>query len=101
MPTPSIFNFDADNLGAYEPEKTDKLLTEQPAVFLNHLRVAQALRGWAKRAEDRTFGSEEYQKGYIRALREVAAHLRQGDYVEGGEMLFSEGPEAEATANDE
>jgi len=94
MPTPDIFDFDVERLGCYEPADIDKILVEQPALYINHLRVARSISGWASRLEtDHGSSTDEFQKGYAKALREVAAHLRQGDYVEGGAMIIEQSPE--------
>jgi hypothetical protein len=89
MPTPHIFDFDETLLANYQPEKIDKLLIEQPTVYVNHLRIAHNLDAQAERLKSGTFSkpegfeNDEYQKGYAQALRGIAAHLRQGNYVEG------------------
>lgn len=86
MPTPDIFDFEPTS--GYDQDAVDRLLVEQPALYLNHLRVALALSQWSSRMAEHGGGlSEDYRRGYAQALREVAAHLRQGDYVEDGEMI--------------
>ena len=92
MPTPNIFDFDDKDLVNYEPEEIDKVLIEQPALYINHLRIARSVDKWAGRLESSPEAgfSEEYQKGYVRALREIAAHLRQADYVEGGVLIVEQ-----------
>ncbi|WP_078314737.1 hypothetical protein [Mycobacterium sp. D16Q16] len=90
MPTPDIFDFDAENLAGYDQDVIDKILVEQPALYVNHLRIARSIRGWASRLQGSHTGDKEFQRGYVRALREVAAHLRQGDYVEGGPMIIEQ-----------
>lgn len=92
MPTPDIFDFDPEKLADYDTEKIDKILVEQPALYLNHLRIALSISGWASRVRE-VSPTDAYQRGYAKALREVAAHLRQGDYVEGGEMIIQPGPD--------
>lgn len=90
MPTPDIFNFDPDCLIGYDRVLIDRVLIEQPELYLNHLRVAQHITAWADRDEQRhpsTSDDDRYQKGYVEALREIAAKLRQADYVVGGVML--------------
>lgn len=87
MPTPLAFDFDAQSLSSYDPETVERLLAEQPALYINHLRMARCIRGWADRMGESPSGNEEFNRGYAKALREVAAHLRQGDYVEGGIMM--------------
>ncbi|ARV80832.1 MULTISPECIES: hypothetical protein [Mycobacterium] len=88
MPAPDIFNFDDSNLATYDPKKINRVLSEQPALYINHLRIARSIAGWADRLDaDATTSGAEFQRGYAKALREIAAHLRQADYVEGGPMI--------------
>lgn len=91
MPTPDIFDFDPDQLADYNPDKIATILIEQPALYMNHLRIARSIRGWASRVRETAAGDDNaFRRGYEQALREVAAHLRQGDYVEGGEMIINQ-----------
>jgi len=92
MPTPDVFDFDDSELMNYDSETIDKVLIEQPALYMNHLRLARSLDAQASRLETGhfstgTFDEDKYQQGWARALREVAAHLRQAEYVEGGYLL--------------
>lgn len=90
MPTPDIFDFDSERLASYDQAGIDKIMVEQPALYINHLRIARSIAGWASRLEERNeAANDDYQRGYVQALREIAAHLRQGDYVEGGSMIVS------------
>jgi hypothetical protein len=93
MPTPEIFDFNADNLASYDRDDIDKVLIEQPALYINHLRIARSLAGWASRLQEGGTINADFQRGYRQALREIAAHLRQGDYVEGGAMIVHQAAE--------
>ena len=86
MPTPEIFDFDESRLALYIPEDMNEQLKSQPSLFVNHLRIAKHLDGWADRQEKETQLGEKYEH-FTAALREVAAHLRQGDYLEGGAFM--------------
>jgi hypothetical protein len=91
MPAPNVFDFDENNLATYDPDKIDEVLIEQPALYVNHLRIARSIAGWADRLESSAAAvSEEFRNGYVKALREIAAHLRQADYVEGGAMIVEQ-----------
>ena len=96
MPTPHIFGFNETLLANYQPENIDKILIEQPTVYVNHLRVAHNLDAQADRLAEGKFSgpggfeSDKYQQGYAQALREISAHLRQGNYVEGGYLMVVE-----------
>lgn len=46
-------------------------------------------------------GDKNYQRGYVQALREVAAHLRQGDYVEGGLLIIEQAAEEPGLGDDD
>jgi hypothetical protein len=91
VPTPHIFDFDETELMNYQPEMIDQLLVEQPALYVNQLRIAHNLDRWADNLETGKFSigdlDDKYQQGYARALHEVAAHLWQGNYVEGGYQM--------------
>ena len=91
MPTPRIFDFDENDLALYEPEEIDRILETHPAIYINHLGMARFLEKWADRLDaDRTMPAQEREPAYAEALRTVAAHLRQGDFVPGGHMTSSE-----------
>jgi hypothetical protein len=91
MPIPDIFDFDASELAHYDQERVDKALREHSAIYISHLHVARQLTGWADRMESQGVVngsiSAEFEKGYIEALRTVAAQLRQAGYVPGGYFL--------------
>lgn len=104
MPTPNIFNFDIDRLASYDADDIDRILVEQPALYINHLRIARSIQGWASRLESGGYGNRgdnDFQRGYAKALREVAAHLRQGDYVEGGPMIIEQSVDDEVENDDD
>lgn len=91
MPTPDIFHFDAEDLATYDQSAIDKILIEQAALYINHLRIARHVANWASRLDKSGAVNEDFQRGYQQALREIAAHLRQGDYVEGGRLIIEQG----------
>ncbi|WP_350352255.1 hypothetical protein ABS642_03425 [Microbacterium sp. A8/3-1] len=57
------------------------VLESEPALYINHLRIAKWLDGYAadREADD--------DADYARSLREIAAHLRQGDLLNSGLLL--------------
>lgn len=81
VPVPEELAFDQSQLAMYDPERVEELLATQRDLYLNHLRIAKSLDGWASRIDS------DGDPGFAEGLQEVAAHLRQGDYCEGGEML--------------
>ena len=86
MPTPSIFDFDPERLADYDEDRVAEALEDYPALYVNHLHIAQHIQGWAERVESGQSGHGDptFNKGYVQALREVAAHLRQCDYLPTG-----------------
>ena len=89
MPTPDMFDFDADRLDDYDPLRVAEALEEHPALYVNHLQLAQYLQSWRESVEeDSRFGGDPaFKKGYVDALNQVAAHLRQADYLPTGSFL--------------
>ncbi|WP_338538179.1 hypothetical protein N5P18_15680 [Janibacter terrae] len=87
MPTPEIFDFDAADLADYDEDRMRVALAEHPAIIVNHLHIAAQLVAWASRLDEDTTVPSEANSGFSSALREVAAHLRQADYLPGGAML--------------
>ena len=86
MPTPEIFDFDTESLDDYNEDRINAALSEHPAILVNHLHIAAHLSAWATRLDEDTLNPEK-DSGFSSALREIAAHLRQADYVPGGPML--------------
>lgn len=81
MLIPDHLKFPTDNLAHYDQERIDRVLAEAPDLYLNHLRIAKHLDSWSTGLDG------EDDEDYSKALREVAAHLRQGDYLEDGILL--------------
>jgi hypothetical protein len=88
MPIPDVFDFAVDDLAGYDPEWIDRALEEHPVLYLNHLRIARHMQDSAQQlAEHPAYESADSNEGYVQALREVAAHLRQGNYLPDGVFL--------------
>jgi hypothetical protein len=84
-----LFDFDRKRLGSYNKKWTDEVFAEMPDLYRNHLTIAKWIDGWRERMRDGGPGdlrSEEFRKGSAFALREIAAHLRQADFVPGGAL---------------
>lgn len=86
MPTPKPFDFDESELAIFAIEDMSEQLATQPALFVNHLRIASHLSDWADSLEAEPLDGKPHAE-YVEGLRTVAAHLRQGDYLEGGTFL--------------
>jgi hypothetical protein len=84
-----LLHFDERRLTDYDPAKARQLLQEQGDVFRGQLVAAHWIERWANGLEGDTWtlpSEVEQRKGVIWALREVAAHLRQGDLLPGGSL---------------
>jgi hypothetical protein len=84
-----LFDLDTSDLANWDEERSRAALSEFGDLFRNQLIVARFLQRWADRLEGGPDGERDFQRGYRRALREVAAHLRQADLVPGG-VLYEE-----------
>lgn len=91
-----LLNFPTSNLAHGEAGDARLLLNEHGDVFRAQLIAARWLERWRERAEnsDDLPGmddlSREFNAGLARALRDVIAHLRQGDFVPGGRAYEDE-----------
>lgn len=81
-----LLDFDAERLSHYDADEAhDTLAGEDGDLFRNHLLIAKWIDRWIENmAGDVVYGDPENQQGFEQALRELAAHLRQGDFVPGG-----------------
>lgn len=77
----SEFDYTVDDAG---PDEARQLLAEHPELFRQHLIVASLLEQQANSIEgpgaDRVYGKIE-NRGYKRALRDIAGHLRAGEFL--------------------
>ncbi|MDQ3715667.1 MAG: hypothetical protein M3381_06510 [Actinomycetota bacterium] len=87
MPTPDLFAFDVDRLADYDPERVRQALRQHPAVYVNHLQIAQWLQQWAEGLDDSSQGGIHDHAQAASGIREAAAHLRQADLVPDGPLL--------------
>lgn len=82
-----LLNFDKDRLADWQPARADSALNGSDGdLFRSHLAIAKWLEGWTDRLAEgpRIFDGPEEREAYIAGIREVMAHLRQGDFVPGG-----------------
>ena len=76
-------------LADFDPDEARSTLAgEHGELFRNHLVIAHWLDRWRQGIArgPMTDASPEWQAGVEYALLEVAAHLRQGDFVPGGDL---------------
>jgi hypothetical protein len=89
-----LFDFDRKRLADFDIKRAQRVLDEQRDVYRAQLVAARWIDGWRERtAEQRgspTAHPADWYDGFDQALREVAAHLRQGDLLPGGGILHDE-----------
>jgi hypothetical protein len=79
-----LLDFDLKRLGERGPRS---ILEEHGDVYRQQLIVARWIEHWAIGLEENRVtepGGESYYEGMAAALRDVTAHLRQGDLLPGG-----------------
>jgi hypothetical protein len=84
-----LLQFDETRLTDFDPARAQQALDEHGDVFRAQLITARWIEQWANGLEGDTWtlpSEVEQRKGVIWALREVAAHLRQGDLIPGGTL---------------
>ena len=85
-----LLNFDKSVLADWDEEQAQAALNgEARALYRNHLHVAMQLDQWAQRVSQRDVDDTEALRmdGFKQALEEVAAHLRQTDYLPRNSVL--------------
>jgi hypothetical protein len=90
-----LLGFDASTLGMADAGDARRLLREHGDVFRAQLVAARWLDGYRLRrltAESPTHseGWELHEEGFDEAMRDVIAHLRQGDFLPGGTLYEDE-----------
>jgi len=81
-----LLYFDIKGLGGLE-RAPRRVLEEYGDAFRYQLVAARWIQQWAARLEEHApLTGEQYNEGYVQALREVIAHLRQGDFLPGGQV---------------
>lgn len=80
-----LLDFDTSRLAAWDEVDTEQLLTEQPDLYRNHLVIAKWIDRWLEDMTHPSSGLEgKSEEGFQEGLREISAHLRQGDLLPGG-----------------
>jgi hypothetical protein len=92
-----LLDFDASSLAIADAGDARRLLREHGDVFRAQLVAARWLEGYRlRRQEDQAsmikIGAhgEEHEEGFDEAMREVIAHLRQGEFLTGGTLYEDE-----------
>lgn len=84
-----LLDFDASRLASFDLADARQTLEEQGEVFRAQLVAARWIDYWAKGVLGGAVppgNSSEWKAGFEYAMREIAAHLRQGDLVPGGTL---------------
>ena len=86
-----LLDFDAGMYASYDDAKArDALAGENADAYRAQLVAARWIEGWRQRTlAEEPAGPEDWVKGWDEALREVVAHLRQGDLIPGG-ILYTD-----------
>ncbi|MFE9676815.1 hypothetical protein ACFYO5_22140 [Streptomyces sp. NPDC006259] len=80
-----LLDFDTSALEDWDAERARVALDgADGALYRNHLRMALLLDQWAKAENGRTDTGRHYKAGYVQALGDVAAFLRQTYYLPAG-----------------
>jgi hypothetical protein len=84
-----LLTFDSSTYATYDEREARAALQQHGDVFRAQLVAARAIDGWRRRtgeydAEHLTeTHPKEWTEGWDNALRDVVAHLRQGDFLPG------------------
>lgn len=89
-----LLNFNSSRLAHADAGDARRLLREHGDVFRAQLVAARWLEGWLERLTQHhntalSTRSPDYMEGFDDAIRDVVAHLRQGDLIPGG-VLYDE-----------
>ncbi|MFD5271639.1 hypothetical protein [Streptomyces sp. NPDC058335] len=82
-----LLDFDTSALEGWDEQLVRAALDgENGPLYRNHLHIALHLDRWAKAESTRTDTDARYTAGYVQALEDMAAYLRQTYYLpEGGD----------------
>ena len=83
-----LLDFDSSNMPKYEPANSERALSVYGDAFRYQLVAAKHIHDWADRLERPSLAiiEPEQNEGFVKALREVAAYLRQGEYLPRGTL---------------
>ncbi|HEY8776545.1 MAG TPA: hypothetical protein VIM33_08730 [Gaiellaceae bacterium] len=87
-----LLDFDLKRLGGFK-NSPHSLLVEHGDVYRTQLVVARWLDGYRERRVEpsiTTDPNDRFEEGVGETLRDIAAHLRQGDFLPGGTLYEDE-----------
>ena len=101
-----LLNFAASTLAMAEAGDARRLLREHGDVFRAQLVAARWLEGYRQRRLSETAGlvggwPEGHEEGWDEAVRDVIAHLREGDFLPGGRLYEDEQKRSEEPPADD
>jgi hypothetical protein len=79
-----LLDFDVERMPMYEPAKAERALAKHGDAYRYQLVAARQIEAWAEKVEEVESSNPDWTEGHAAALREIAAHLRQGDYLPCG-----------------
>jgi hypothetical protein len=81
-----LFDFDHGRLAHFDLHAAEDILRSKGNIYRAQLVPARWIEGWRERvaADDFPSHNGDWQDGWDTALREVTAHLRQGDLIPDG-----------------
>jgi hypothetical protein len=85
-PDQELLDFDTGALEDWDERRARTALDSgNGTLYRNHLQIALALDRWAEAERERTDADARHRAGYVQALEDMAAYLRQTCYLpEGG-----------------
>jgi hypothetical protein len=86
----ALLDFDPEVLVSWDPDRTRRLLAEQPDLYGNHLAIARFIDGWLERLLNDA-QPDDFNRGFAEGLREIAAHLRNADFTAEGDSDGDDG----------
>ena len=84
-----LLDFDLKGLGGFQTAPRT-LLDRHGDVYRAQLVIARWLDGYRERRAASSTGESSFDAGARDTLYDIAAHLRQGDFLPGGELYEDE-----------
>lgn len=81
-PDRELLDFDTGGLEDWDEQRARAALDGRDGrLYRNHLHIAMHLDRWARAEAARTDADARYTAGYVQALQDMAAYLRQTYYL--------------------
>jgi len=84
MDDEALFAFDSSLLADFDVARAHGTLKEHGETYRAQLVMALWLDGWRERMAGHDWDGEAAGEAFDYGAREIAAHLRQGDFLPGG-----------------